>query len=90
MGVKSYFTDFVGADAVLHCKPHANHLETLMNTMGVDCNTTFYVGDTEVDRACAHSANTPFFIVPWGGGSEIPQGTDYKINRLSDLLTYFT
>lgn len=89
LGIDDYFQCFYGADAVEHSKPHANHLQTVMQDMGVDYTTTFYVGDTEVDRKCAHSAQTPFFIVPWGGGAHIPQGSDYTINRLSDLLNYF-
>lgn len=89
LAIKDYFQTFYGADAVQHCKPHANHLQTVMQHMGVDCTTTFYVGDTEVDRQCAHAAKTPFFMVPWGGGVHMPPHQDNKINRLSDLLEYF-
>ncbi len=86
--IKHMFTAFYGADAVAHCKPHAQHLQTVMQALGADCHTTVYVGDTEVDRTCAHAANTPFFIVPWGGGRHMQPHNDIKINRLSDLLTH--
>ncbi len=86
--IQDIFTAFCGADTVSYCKPHANHLQQVMYHMGTDNHNTFYVGDTEVDRTCAHSAKTPFFIVPWGGGLHMQQHNDTKINRLSDLLQY--
>lgn len=87
LGIKNCFDAFFGADAVAHCKPHANHLQTVMQHMKCDNTNTFYVGDTEVDQQCAKSAGTPFFVVPWGGGCDVQEG--HKINRLADLLNYF-
>lgn len=86
LGIKDLFAAVLGADAVARRKPHADHLLAVVADLGVDAGRTVYVGDTEIDRACARSAGIPFFLVSWGGGKAMPEAAGIRISRLADLL----
>ena len=88
-GLSDLIEVFLGCDAVPNRKPHADHLNAVMDAMGVTAGETFYVGDTDVDRKCAKDAGVPCFLVPWGGGKNIQGNHDcIKISRLLDVLNY--
>ncbi len=87
LGVAEIFDAVRGADAVKNRKPHGDHLLAVIDALGLVSEEILYVGDTEIDRACAHALGAAFFIVNWGGGLRIPDGADARIARLSDLLT---
>ncbi|MEQ8652914.1 MAG: HAD-IA family hydrolase [Kiloniellales bacterium] len=88
LGIASLFDAVCGADAVDHRKPHPEHLLAVVRQLGLAPEEILYVGDTEIDRACAHDADIAFFIVNWGGGLRMADGADTRIGRLSDLLAY--
>ncbi|GAB5467464.1 MAG: phosphoglycolate phosphatase [Rhodospirillales bacterium] len=88
LGVAPLFSSVYGADAVANRKPHADHLLAVVADLGLEPGEVFYVGDTEIDRACAHAAGAPFFIVSWGGGRQMADGGDTRIERLSALLAH--
>lgn len=88
LGIKDLFGSVIGADAVERRKPHEDHLLAVISDLGADRQKTYYVGDTEIDRACAHAAGVPFFLVNWGGGRHLPTGTDMRIARLSELIEH--
>ncbi len=87
LGVSDLFDAVRGADAVKRRKPDQAHLMAVVDDMGLDREDIYYVGDTEIDRACAHAAGIAFFIVDWGGGVHLADGSDTRIRRLTDLLT---
>ncbi|NDW05968.1 phosphoglycolate phosphatase [Jiella pacifica] len=86
LGIAELFDSAIGADAAPRRKPDAAHLLAVVDAMGLDKDEIAYVGDTEVDSACARSAGVPFFIVPWGGGSHVVDADATRISRLRDLL----
>lgn len=86
LGIADLFDVAIGADAVPRRKPDAAHLIAVVDAMGLHKDEIAYVGDTEVDSACAKSAGVPFFIVPWGGGPDVDDTGATRISRLSDLL----
>jgi len=86
--IRDLFGSVFGADAVERRKPHQDHLLAVVSDLGADPAHCYYVGDTEIDRACAHSAGIPFFLVNWGGGTNLAAGSDQRIDRLSDLIDH--
>ncbi len=88
LGIAPLFDAVIGADAVENRKPHRDHLLAVVDRMGLAPEEVFYVGDTEIDRACACSAGVAFFIVNWGGGLMMEDAGDSRIDRLLSLLDY--
>lgn len=86
LGIAELFDSAIGADAVPRRKPDAAHLLAVVDAMGLAKDEVAYVGDTDVDSACARSARVPFFIVPWGGGPQVVDADATRISRLRDLL----
>lgn len=85
LGIDTLFAAAIGADAVPRRKPHADHLLAVIDAMGVARDEVVYVGDTDVDRACAANADVPFFVVSWGRGMLVPDTGATRIGRLADL-----
>ncbi|MCY6379782.1 HAD-IA family hydrolase [Hoeflea prorocentri] len=90
LGISSFFTSALGADAesVTKRKPDPAHLLAVIEGMNETADNTVYVGDTEVDRATAQNAGVPFYLVKWGGGRFLDSNGDTKIDRLADLLPF--
>ncbi|MBG7618175.1 phosphoglycolate phosphatase [Herbaspirillum sp. AP02] len=78
----------LGADAVPACKPDPGHLLAVAAHMALADGAWAYIGDTAVDQATAAAAGVPFFVVPWGGGSEVRVEQAQRLHRLEDLLSY--
>lgn len=88
LGIAPIFDAVCGADAVERRKPHRDHLLAVVKQLELAPEEIFYVGDTEIDRACARDAGIAFFIVNWGGGLRMDDDADRRIGRLSELLDY--
>ncbi|CNB24571.1 HAD family hydrolase [Yersinia similis] len=86
LGLSSLFDVALGADAVPVCKPDPRHLLAVAEAMSLAAGTWAYVGDTEVDQHVAEAAGVPFFVVPWGGGSNVEVAREQRLNRVADLL----
>lgn len=86
LGMADLFDAAVGADAVDHCKPHPGHLLAVAERINLAPGTWVYVGDTGVDQAAASGADVPFYVVPWGGGAEVPVAPQYRLTGLAALL----
>ncbi|WP_044527812.1 HAD-IA family hydrolase [Herbaspirillum sp. B65] len=78
----------LGADAVPACKPDPGHLRAVAAHMALAPGSWAYIGDTTVDQATAAAADAPFFVVPWGGGSQVQVAKTQRLHRLRDLLSY--
>ncbi|WP_244610662.1 HAD-IA family hydrolase [Microvirga pakistanensis] len=76
----------MGADAVPACKPDPGHLLAVVERMELEPGAWAYIGDTKVDKKTAEAANAPFFVVPWGGGGDVPVEPHQRLQRLTDLL----
>ncbi len=90
LDLQPFFSCVMGADVVPNRKPHRDHLLAVAAGLGTKPEETWYVGDTEVDRACAHAAGIRFFLVDWGGGRFLEDAGDTRISSFLDLLSYPT
>ena len=61
LGIDGLFSTVLGADAVPARKPDRDHLLAVLGGLGVQPAATLYVGDSEIDRACAHAAGVRFY-----------------------------
>ena len=66
-GLLDRFRYVVNSDEVEFHKPAPDQLLECQRRAGVSPEETLYVGDTEVDAACAEAANTDFALACWGG-----------------------
>ena len=81
--------DFVlGADAAPRRKPHKQHLLSVIEGLGITPDDAVYVGDTDIDLACAKSAGVRFFLVNWGGGRFLNGADAIRLSRLLDILPH--
>lgn len=86
LGLSTLFEVAIGADAVRACKPAPGHLMAVAEAMGLESGSWAYVGDTRVDKETAAAAGVPFYVVPWGGGAEVPVPPGSRLSRIADLL----
>ncbi|RMH46796.1 MAG: phosphoglycolate phosphatase [Alphaproteobacteria bacterium] len=64
LGLAPFFDVVVGGDSLPERKPHpAPLLQTMKSLSATRC---LYVGDSEIDAACAHAARLPFAIFTEG------------------------
>jgi phosphoglycolate phosphatase len=83
------FSAIVGADAVTHRKPHAEHYRAAVERAGGVLRRSLMVGDTVADVASARAAGAPVAVVSFGycdGGAET-LGADLVIDRFSELTS---
>jgi phosphoglycolate phosphatase len=83
------FSAIVGADAVTHRKPHAEHYRAAVERAGGVLRRSLMVGDTVADVASARAAGAPVAVVSFGycdGGAE-RLGADLVIDRFSELTS---
>ncbi|MFW1801036.1 HAD family hydrolase [Acinetobacter nematophilus] len=86
LGLSDLFDIALGADVVSACKPDPKHLLAVAEAMNLTSGDWAYIGDTVIDQQTAIGADVPFFVVPWGGGSDVDVPPKQRLNRLADLL----
>jgi phosphoglycolate phosphatase len=89
LNLSQRFSAIVGADAVTHRKPHAEHYRAAVERAGGVLRRSLMVGDTVTDVASARAAGAPVAVVSFGycdGGAET-LGADLVIDRFSELTS---
>jgi phosphoglycolate phosphatase len=76
----------VGADTTPYNKPDPRPLLHALDTLGVEAEDAVYVGDTQIDLACARAAGVPCRIVDWGTGRNVEVEANWRLARFGDLL----
>lgn len=91
-GLESCFEVIVCNEQMEHKKPHPEGLETAMRTLGSNCESTGYVGDSPDDIEMGKRART----LTVGVRSDYPtswklqsQNPDLLIDSLTELLNHF-
>ena len=91
-GLEETMDVVIGADDVLHPKPHREPVDRAVAQLGADPATTVYVGDSIHDMQSGRSAGVLTAAVLWGpfGRSELaPAEPDFWLDAPRDLLTLF-
>lgn len=84
------FVQVLGSRPNMPMKPDPAVLNGMLEEFACSPQDCLYVGDSNVDVATAHAANTKVVGVAWGfrGRQELEEsGADYIIEQASDLLT---
>ena len=65
-GLETAFTVIVGADEVVHPKPHPEPVLTALERLGVPAAGAVFVGDSRHDIVCGRAAGVKTAAVLWG------------------------
>jgi CMP-N-acetylneuraminic acid synthetase/beta-phosphoglucomutase-like phosphatase (HAD superfamily) len=68
-------------------KPFPDQLLLAFVKSGISPENTIYIGDTEIDRMVARSANCRFIFAEWGYGSPVVN-SDLSFKTVSDVLHF--
>jgi len=66
LGMAELFTRVFGGDTLPWRKPDPRVIEAIAKEFGVDPADALFIGDSEVDAACAEAAGVPFALVTYG------------------------
>ena len=81
-----HFGAIVAGDEVAHPKPAPDGLELICQRLGVRTEKTAYVGDAEVDLACARNAGVLAIQAVWGGTSAVFAGDHLVANQPDEII----
>jgi HAD superfamily hydrolase (TIGR01549 family) len=85
-GLDRHFGAIVAGDEVIHPKPAPEGLELVCRRLGVRTERTAYVGDAEVDLACARSARVLGVQAVWGSASVTLAGDHLVANQPDEVI----
>lgn len=85
-GLDGYFGAIVAGDEVAHPKPDAKGLELACWKLGVRTEEAAYIGDAEVDIACARSAKVLGIQAVWSNASMIIVGNHLVANQPNEVI----
>ena len=84
LGIKSYFDEILTSESGFARKPDPDALEYLIRTHKLDPQRTYYVGDRQLDMACAKNAGISGILLRRPGDIDVADGTEDYI--VSDLM----
>lgn len=85
-GLDGHFGAIVAGDEVTHSKPAPDGLEIVCRRLGVRTEEAAYVGDAEVDVACARNARVLGVQAVWGSASVIFAGDHLVANQPDEII----
>jgi HAD superfamily hydrolase (TIGR01549 family) len=85
-GLDGYFEAIVAGDEVIHPKPAPEGLELVCKKLGVRPEAVAYIGDAEVDLACARSARVVGIQAVWGNAAALLAGDHLVANQPDELI----
>jgi phosphoglycolate phosphatase len=87
LGLAERFSAIVGADAVTHRKPHAEHYRAAVERAGGVVRRSVMIGDTAADVGAARAASAPAVVVSFGYCDVDAErlGADVLIDHFSKL-----
>lgn len=86
-GLDPYFAETVTGDEVTHSKPDAEGLEIICHRFGIRPQDAVYVGDAEVDLACAVNAGAMGIQALWSSTAAEISGDHFTANQPGDVIT---
>lgn len=92
-GLEEAMDVVIGADDVVHPKPHREPVDRAVAHLGADPARTVYVGDSVHDMHSGRSAGVRTAAVLWGpfGRSDLePAGPDYWLEHPRELVSLLT
>lgn len=92
-GLEEAMDVVIGADDVVHPKPHREPVDRAVAHLGADPATTVYVGDSVHDMHSGRSAGVRTAAVLWGpfGRSDLePASPDYWLEHPRELVSLLT
>lgn len=90
MGIAPYISYVLGANSVIHAKPHPEPVLKTMADLGFSADETLVVGDMPVDILMGKGAGARTCAVTYGNASRedlAAAGADLIIDDFSELLT---
>lgn len=84
LGIKLYFDEILTSESGFARKPDPDALEYLIRTHKLDPQRTYYVGDRQLDMACAKNAGISGILLRRPGDIDVADGTEDYI--VSDLM----
>jgi len=85
-GLLNSMSVVVGADTTPYNKPDPRPLLHALDSLGVGAEDAVYIGDTQIDLACARAAGVRCRIVDWGTGRNVEVEDAWRLARFGDLL----
>ena len=92
-GLEETMDVVIGADDVVHPKPHREPVDRAVALLGADPATTVYVGDSVHDMHSGRSAGVRTAAVLWGpfGRADLePTAPDYWLEHPAELVSLLT
>ncbi|MCI0710488.1 MAG: HAD family hydrolase [Chloroflexi bacterium] len=89
-GLDQYFDETVTGDEVTHPKPDAEGLELICRRLGVRTQDAIYVGDAEVDIACARNAGAIGIQALWSSTAPALDGNYLTAKQPGDVIALIT
>ncbi|SRR5258706_10201882 len=85
-GLAKYFDVVIDRTNCRVAKPSPQPLRLALQGLGCEQDTAYYVGDSEVDGACAEAASVPFAWASYGYGTTTPRGSSVVLTAFVDVL----
>jgi HAD superfamily hydrolase (TIGR01549 family) len=85
LDIEKYFKLVICSEDTLKHKPYSDPLNKFFEISKLDKETSIYIGDTNYDMMCAHSANMKFGLASWGAKNKKVEA-EYYLNNPTDLL----
>jgi len=85
-GLLNRMSVVVGADTTPYSKPDPRPLLHALDALGAEAKDAVFVGDSQIDLACARAAGVPCRIVDWGTGRGVEVDDGSRLARFGDLL----
>lgn len=87
LGMTPYFERILTSESGFARKPDPEALHWLINTYGLDPEKTFYVGDRQLDMACAANAGIAGILFRQSPQIDVADGTEsYVVDDLPQIL----
>ena len=67
-------------------KPYPDPILTYLNRNQILAEDVVYIGDTEYDSLCAHSAGVDFGLALWGCHNSVEINSEYRFNTPNDIV----
>jgi phosphoglycolate phosphatase len=87
LSLDQYFEFVVGGDTLAHRKPHPLPLQSCLDTLGANVDSTLMIGDSAVDVETARSVGVPIGLVTHGYARQPVEtlGADFLVTDLANL-----
>ena len=86
LGMTSYFGEILTSESGFARKPEPDAIIYLMRKYGLDPHNTYYVGDRQLDMACAKNAGIAGILLRRPGDIDVADGTeDYIVSNLMQI-----